>query len=77
MAAIFDVGRHFTPEQMSRLKEIAEHLAMHAEEIVNSWVDKQRSFEVTPAIPREKLLALFTTLFYGTLDALQTGNISQ
>ncbi|MBE0447123.1 MAG: SpoIIE family protein phosphatase [Actinobacteria bacterium] len=77
MAAIFDISRQFKTERINRLKEIAEHLAPHAEEIVNSWVDKQRSFEVTPAIPREKTLSLFTTLFYGTLDALRTGNIDQ
>lgn len=77
MAAGFDVSRHFNPEQISKLKEIAERLAPHAEEIVNSWVDKQRTFEVAPTIPREKLLSIFSTLFYGTLDALRIGNINQ
>lgn len=77
MNAVFDLDRHFKSEQISRLKTIAEHLTPHAEDIVNGWVDRQLSFEATSTISREKLISIFTALFYGALDALRTGNITQ
>lgn len=77
MVISLDINRHFSSDDVAKLREIAEHLTPHAEEIVNDWVDRQRRFEVSPKISREKLLSIFTTLFYGTLDALRTGNIKQ
>ncbi|MCL6471387.1 MAG: serine/threonine-protein phosphatase [Firmicutes bacterium] len=77
MALSLDINRHFSPGDIAKLREIAEHLTLHAEEIVNDWVDRQMRFEVNSKISREKLLSIFTTLFYGTLDALRTGNIKQ
>lgn len=77
MSIFLDLSQHFSPDQAAKLKKIADHLTPYAEDIVNSWVDKQRDFESAPTIPREKLLGLFTMLFYGALDALRTGNISQ
>lgn len=75
MAAIFGVDQRYGPEQVSTLKTIGLELSPHAKEIVNGWVDRQLSFDKTITIPREKLLSIYTILFYSALDAMLTGNI--
>jgi serine phosphatase RsbU (regulator of sigma subunit) len=64
------------PEQTRRtLKEVAERLLPHEDEIVRGWVDAQFTAWQPPGQTREQLEIVFADLFSGMLNCMALGRL--